>query len=63
MTGSTIREKRQKKVQVELRSDYHGEKPQLVIDLTPLQVTCCWRSICLFRVVLCTASPHACWKQ
>ena len=39
MTGSKVREKRQKKVQIELKCGYHGEGPQLVVSLMPKQVT------------------------
>ena len=38
MTGSRVREKRQKKVQTELKCGCHGECPQLLISLTPKQV-------------------------
>ena len=38
MSGSKIRDKRQKKVQIELKCGYHGEGAQLVISLTPKQV-------------------------
>lgn len=39
MTGSKVREKRQKKVQIELKCGYYGEVPQLVVSLMPKQVT------------------------
>ena len=38
MTGSKVREKRQKKVQIELKCGYHGEGPRLVVSLMPKQV-------------------------
>ncbi len=38
MNGSKIRDKRQKKVQIELKCGYHGEGAQLLISLTPKQV-------------------------
>ena len=38
MNGSKIRDKRQKKAQIELKCGYHGEGAQLVISLMPKQV-------------------------
>ena len=38
MTGSKVRERKQKKVQIELKCGYHGQNAQLVISLTPKQV-------------------------